>query len=257
MGIKAFKEVEGILGQSASAWIKIIGYIRTNYIMDEFWDAKNCLKFQRSKKTLVTFYIKDKKFSALIIFGKNEREKFELTTSDFSDYINNIYDSSKTYHDGKWMFIDTNDISQADDIIKLVKIKKKPNRKEINDNIFMGKCGNRCDQCLLYVKNNEIEGGRFEFQKGDWKCYHSGDPSQSYDYSNHICNGCHNDCKVVKCTLEKGFENCGQCDYHNCKIDDNNFTNPGRCNLGLSADDITRFVMPYCGRERFDCRRNK
>jgi hypothetical protein len=82
---------------------QIVGFIRSNYVMDEFFDGKNEIKFRHSGKTLVTIIMKDFKFTTLIIFGKDEREKFDNMHTKFSNYICNYYDNSKTYHDGKWM----------------------------------------------------------------------------------------------------------------------------------------------------------
>ena len=36
------------------AFEQIVGFIRSNYVMDEFFDGKNEIKFRRSGKTLVT-----------------------------------------------------------------------------------------------------------------------------------------------------------------------------------------------------------
>jgi len=130
MCIKPFNEVEIVLNNSASAWIKLVGYIRTNYIMDEHWNDKGELKFKRSKKTLVTLYIRDNYFVFLIIFGKQERATFEEMVSRFPEYILNYYESSKTYHDGKWMFIDVRNEEFIDSLIKMLNIKKSPNRKK-------------------------------------------------------------------------------------------------------------------------------
>lgn len=69
-------------------------------------------------------------FTTLIIFGKKEREKFEVINNEFSKYINDYYNISKIYHDGKWMFIDIKDDLYIEDIINMIKIKKNPNRKK-------------------------------------------------------------------------------------------------------------------------------
>lgn len=42
----------------------------------------------------------------MIIFGKAERDKFENSREEFSEYINSFYDNTKQYHDGKWLYID-------------------------------------------------------------------------------------------------------------------------------------------------------
>ncbi len=116
------------LGQSYPAFSSLIEFLRSNYVMDELLN-KNEFKFRRSGKTLVTFYLEEGFFKTLIIFGKIEREKFDLLRHEFSDYIQNYYDSSKTYHDGKWMFIEIHDSSCIEDICNMLKIKKRPNRK--------------------------------------------------------------------------------------------------------------------------------
>ncbi|SEW43535.1 DUF3788 family protein [[Clostridium] fimetarium] len=77
MCIKPFNEIERVLNNSASAWIKLVGYINTNYIMDERWNDKDELKFKKRGKTLATFYVRDGYFLLLLIFGKQERTVFE------------------------------------------------------------------------------------------------------------------------------------------------------------------------------------
>ena len=71
----------------------------------------------------------DDKFTFLIIFGKKEREYFEIQKNEFPKYVCDCYDHSKTYHDGKWMFMNVNSLEQLEEVKKLIQIKKKPNRK--------------------------------------------------------------------------------------------------------------------------------
>ncbi|MCL2443661.1 MAG: DUF3788 domain-containing protein [Treponema sp.] len=132
--IKSFDEVEAVLGKSISVFNKIIEYIRTNYDMEEVFkiydrkDGRNELKFRKSGKTFVTFYIKEKMFTVLIIFGKKERDIFENKQEGYSQYIRDYYENTKVYHDGKWMLIDIKDKKYINDIIKLLNIKKEPNK---------------------------------------------------------------------------------------------------------------------------------
>jgi len=252
--VKNFGEVEAILGKSIEAFVIIVGNIRINYIMDEYFDGKNELKFRRSGKTLVTIYLKDGMFTVLVIFGKEERIKFENDHKKFSKYINDHYKNSKTYHDGKWMFIDISDNKYIDDIIELIRIKKKPNRKKEDlTKANISKCGNRCDLCLLFIENNNNgKQGRFEFQERDFKCYGGEEGDKKEEHPSHICNGCRSNCEILICLSKKGFDSCMDCDYHNCNVKEHNFTNPGRCNIGLSAEDVEKMILPYWGKERFD-----
>ena len=104
-------------------------FMRGKYRLDEIGDGKDELKFKQGAKTILTIYIHDDRFTFLIIFGKKEREYFEMHASEFSPYICNYYDNSKTYHDGKWMFIDVSTLEQLEEVKQMIMIKKKPNRK--------------------------------------------------------------------------------------------------------------------------------
>lgn len=184
-------------------------------------------------------------FTLLIIFGKQERAAFEERHQEFSPYICDYYNNSKTYHDDTYV----------DSLIKMLNIKKKPNRKKEDlSGAVLGKCGNRCDKCLLNVKNSTREN-RLLFQKGDYKCYHSSDEAET-DYSKVKCHGCYNTCNAAKCCALCGYQSCMECDYEKCSVHTNNFTNPGRCNVGISNQDIELFVLPYCGKERFKAIKN-
>ena len=66
----------------------------------------------------------------MIIFGKDERRKFE----DIRDTLSNAtvcrqYDEAQTYHDGKWVMFEPTDTTEFDDYMKLLAIKRKTNRK--------------------------------------------------------------------------------------------------------------------------------
>lgn len=66
------------------------------------------------------------------------------------------------------------------------------------------------------------------------------------------CPGCRQDCAVSRCAAAKGYASCIQCDYERCQTRESNFTEAGNCSIGISDEDIRLFVLPYCGRERFD-----
>ena len=54
---------------------------------------------------------------------------FEKDKENYSKEVQRIYDETKTYHDGKWMMFELSDTSMFDDFIRLLRIKRKPNRK--------------------------------------------------------------------------------------------------------------------------------
>ena len=65
----------------------------------------------------------------MIIFGKDERLKFEKDRENYSQEAQRIYDESRTYHDGKWMMFEPMDTSLFEDFLRLLRIKRRPNRK--------------------------------------------------------------------------------------------------------------------------------
>jgi len=86
-------------------------------------------KYRRGGKTLCTFYFKQNIANILIILGKAEREKLEQRRSEFSEQLMLLYDETPSYHDGKWLWIPIDAGLSSEDIIELLKIKRRPNRK--------------------------------------------------------------------------------------------------------------------------------
>ncbi|MHA6530781.1 DUF3788 domain-containing protein [Paenibacillus sp. BAC0078] len=123
------------LGSSAMiAWDAIADFIDQNYEMDSLWSnggkyGKYVLRFKKSGKTLCTLYVRDNQFGCWVIFGKAEREKFEKDRVLFSDEVQRIYDAAHVYHDGKWVMLDIYDDHLIEDIQKMIRLKKKPNKK--------------------------------------------------------------------------------------------------------------------------------
>ena len=259
-------ELEPMLKGAFPAFIHLIGYIRFNYVMDEIWTPgtntgklsayQNELKFRRGGKTLVTLYARDGFFKVVLILGKDERVKFEERKSEFSDAIRKIYDDTHTYHDGKWLGIDVFDNTLIDDIIRLLRMKRKPNRKPASFSLDEATpCGVRCDLCLINVQNNQNGyAGSELFHEMDWRCYHD-DREERIDQKKTVCQGCDsrkNECPTHLCLAEKGISSCLKCgDYHSCGKSGVG-VDPGMCNLGISADDVTRCILPYCSKERLD-----
>lgn len=116
-----------------SAWNELIGFIELHYDFEPVWDDGGKyeiweVKYRKSGKTLCAFYVKDGQFTVLVIFGKVERESFELS-KEFSSEIIEYYTNTRRYHDGKWLWINVYDMRLIEDVKRLILIKKKPKRK--------------------------------------------------------------------------------------------------------------------------------
>jgi len=144
--INPYEQVRAMLVNASPAWEKLAGYIRFYYVMDELWAEgkpthkhRNNLYFRRGGKALVTLCVRDGYFIAYVVLGKDEREKFDQQRETFGEAVCKEYDEAQTYHDGKWLAFDVSDESLIEDIIRLLHIKRKPNRKILPESLE--KCG--------------------------------------------------------------------------------------------------------------------
>lgn len=223
-----------------------VKFMRGKYMLNEVGDGKNELKFKHGKKTILTIYLYEDRLVFLIIFGKVEREIFIKIKNEFSQYIQDYYDNSKTYHDGKWMFIEVLSLEVLEEVKRLIQIKKKPNRKPFSsENAFYSLCGHRCDLCLHYTGDTITE----EFRKK--LVEHSHNVYGNYDCSMRCssCNteGCHCNtneiCDQLKCAFEKGFTACIDCNDYPCIESTAGYKGlEARC---ISAEDVTWAILPY------------
>lgn len=129
------EEVITLIGESLyKIWRSLCENIESLYEMEGLWNHGGKAwdleyKYRRGGKTLCAFYMKKDDVGLMVIYGKAEREKFELQRDEFHLDIQKVYDEAKTFHDGKWMMFDIRDISLFDDLPKLLRIKRKPNQK--------------------------------------------------------------------------------------------------------------------------------
>ena len=86
-------------------------------------------KYRRGGKTLCTFYAKENTAALLIIYGKSEREKFEKIKISLSKSLQDIYENTEMLHDGKWLWIPLDNKIIIEEIIEMLKIKRRPNIK--------------------------------------------------------------------------------------------------------------------------------
>ena len=94
------------------------------------WEVE--YKYRRGGKTLCTFYAKKDSAVLLLTLGKAEREKFEADAEAYAPSLRQIYDNTHTYHDGKWVFIPLDEVLLWEDVERLLRIKRRPNRKNNN-----------------------------------------------------------------------------------------------------------------------------
>lgn len=134
-------EMIALIGKDLFAvWAKLCALIETKYDMERVWNSggkawKYEYKYRRGGKTLCALYAKENCCGLMIIFGKEERAKFEANNKSYSSTVQKIYADAKTYHDGKWVMFELKDTSLFLDLERLLLIKRKPNRKTSETNV--------------------------------------------------------------------------------------------------------------------------
>lgn len=124
-----------LLGQSLfEVWQTLCSAIDEKYDMERVWNTggKNWTyeyKYRRGGKTLCCLYAKRNCIGFMIIFGKDERVKFEDIRDTLSTAVCRQYDEAKIYHDGKWVMFEPTNTVEFDDYLKLLSLKRRPNRK--------------------------------------------------------------------------------------------------------------------------------
>ena len=129
------EQMTALVGESLyEVWNKLCALIDKAYEMDCLWNHGGKAwtyeyKYRRGGKTLCALYARENCVGFMIILGKDERLKFEKDRENYGEEVRRIYDETQTYHDGKWMMFEPTDTSLFDDFLRLLRIKRKPNRK--------------------------------------------------------------------------------------------------------------------------------
>jgi hypothetical protein len=124
-----------LIGKSLfEVWQDLCSNIEKYYDMERTWNTggKKWIyeyKYRRGGKTLCCLYIKEKCVGFMMIFGKEERSRFEEIRNSLLDSVCRKYDDAETFHDGKWVMFEPKDTTEFHDYIKLLAIKRKPNKK--------------------------------------------------------------------------------------------------------------------------------
>ena len=129
------EQMTALVGPSLyEIWKQLCAAIDAAYDMDCLWNKGGKAwtyeyKYRRGGKTLCALYAREHCIGFMVILGKEERLKFEQDREHYTTQVQGIYEESKTYHDGKWMMFQPVDTSLFDDFIRLLGIKRRPNRK--------------------------------------------------------------------------------------------------------------------------------
>ncbi|MGK6317373.1 DUF3788 domain-containing protein [Neorhizobium sp. DT-125] len=121
------------LGSEAyGQWTELRTWIDTSYpgvfAPDWLYGGKNrgwSLRFKKTK-ALTTLVPEYRRFSAIVVMGRAEREKFEERRYFWRPQLVRAYDGAKTYIDGKWLTLPASPKEELQDVTELLAMKRPP-----------------------------------------------------------------------------------------------------------------------------------
>lgn len=129
------EEMTSLMGKSLyDIWTRLCSLIDEKYDMEHLWGSGGKAwayeyKYRRGGKTLCALYARENCIGFMVILGRDERLKFETARESYSKQVEKIYDEAETYHDGKWLMFYPTGTDLFEDFVRLLSIKRKPNRK--------------------------------------------------------------------------------------------------------------------------------
>lgn len=129
--------------------------------------------------------------------------------------------------------------------------------------LILTRCGYRCDLCLAYRPNVEQNpANRQKLSDGWYKYFGFRLPPEAI-----CCDGCMSEtprlidqnCPVRPCVIEKGLDNCSQCEEYLCaRLTERLVVLEEvrqRHGAEIPPEDYTCFILPYENRKRLDALR--
>ncbi|MGD0707056.1 MAG: DUF3795 domain-containing protein [Anaerolineaceae bacterium] len=125
---------------------------------------------------------------------------------------------------------------------------------------ILTRCGYRCDLCLAYKPNIESNPSNQQKLSDGWYKYFGFRLAPE----KIICDGCMSDnpklidqsCPVRPCVIEKGLDNCAQCENYVCEKLAQRFVTyeeaKKRVGAAILEDDYRCFIQPYENKKRLE-----
>ena len=128
------EEITDFIGEPArGAWAELRRFLEEHYdIVPEmvFGGVKHGweVRYRKSGKTLCWLTPEKGAVRVLIVLGKLESGKALSTPNELSPKMYKLIENTKQLHDGRWLWIRLLTASDADDVKKLLPIKRKPKK---------------------------------------------------------------------------------------------------------------------------------
>jgi hypothetical protein len=130
-------EVAAWIGESAfEYWRQITSLINRNYpgvfVPEWLFGGKKhgwSLRYKKTKSFCTLIPEKDR-FTVLIVFGGEERQRVEAIKDRLSAETQEEYQKATTYHDGKWVLLTIDSGIVVKDLQLLLGVKRRPKKEK-------------------------------------------------------------------------------------------------------------------------------
>ncbi|HEY5519598.1 MAG TPA: DUF3788 family protein [Candidatus Limnocylindrales bacterium] len=140
MGTTTHRDLEGIdrdellasLGSMANLWVSLESFARDTYGLDGevLGPGKNGqieVRYRRSGRALFTLLPRPRGFRAQVVIGPTFYEAAHQLP--LADSTRAALEAAPPYPEGRWLFLEVDDMEVVDDIEKLVTLKSTPPRR--------------------------------------------------------------------------------------------------------------------------------
>ncbi len=123
-------EMANFIGEPAQgAWVKLRKFLKENYDIEPemMYDKKHGwdVRYRKSGKTLITLTPEKGAIRILLVLGREESEKALSMRNELTPQMYRLIENTKQLHDGRWLWIRLFQSKDAEDIEKLLPIKRK------------------------------------------------------------------------------------------------------------------------------------
>jgi hypothetical protein len=127
------KETADFVGEPAKgAWVELRRFLRENYdiVPEPIFDKKHGwnVRYRKSGKTLITLIPEKGAVLALMVLGRKESEEALSMRNELCLKMYKLIENTEQLHDGRWLWIRLLQIEDAQDIDRLLPIKRKPKK---------------------------------------------------------------------------------------------------------------------------------
>lgn len=128
------QEITDFIGEPAKgAWARLRDFLKQNYdiVPEMIFDKKQGwdIRYRKSGRTLITLTPEKGAVRILIVLGREESEKVLSMKNELSSKMLRFIENTKQLHDGRWLWIRLFQTKEAEDVERLVLMKRKPKKR--------------------------------------------------------------------------------------------------------------------------------